>query len=385
MARRFASLLFPALLIAVTGAMSAQAQTTHPLHPFYTNARAQIGDGLPLPITLTPPPYGGIHAVPGATAVQGTTTTVPPSIMIATGQLTAPGTPMNIGAKANNPNIFQVQTSIAISWPKAPITFVANGRTGPDTVTWCPGFPLPTTSLNPSCTNPATTTPINPPVNSSLKYVRTANALGGTAQGAIAGVGGMTVGGGTGRGAVVAVRAGANQAPCVFLPKGNCRAAFDTVLPAPTQAGGGPFGFTNMTPGVPKVFPGVFDISANTMGTITYISVTGLPANGFSNKATSWGGPWTAGSLVVQALTAAGSPEVFTLMGNDQIVGTMTSTRVRQISLVSGAVSARTASKPNANRGWMNLYLPEPGAALGTVGALLALLVCHNVVRRGSR
>lgn len=392
MAQRVASLLFVSLLLAFTGSTAALAQTVHPLHPFYTNARSQIGDGLPLPIILTPPPYGDIHPIPGAVATIGVTTTVPPSIMIKAGQLTAPGTPpRNVGVAVNNPNVFQVQTSIAVSWPNATATFVANGRIGPDIVTWCPGFPVPTASFNPSCTNPATTMGgtttgtmtgmLNPPVNSSLRYVRTANALGGTAQQAIAG-NGMSIAGGTGRGALVAVRAGALLAPCVIGP--NCRVSFDTVVPAPIGAGGGPFGFTNMTPGIPKLFPGVFSVSANTSGVITNIAA-GLPANGFTNKATSWGAPWTGGKLKVQALTAAGAPEVFTLTGSDQIVGTMTSTRQRRVSLVTGAVSQRTASKPNANRGWVTLQLPEPGAALGTVSALIALLACHNLVRRRSR
>jgi hypothetical protein len=385
MARRISSLVLAGLWI-VAWSFSAQAQTTHPLHPFYSNTRAQIGDGLPIPITILPPPSGPVHPVNGGTVMQGTVTTtagVPKALTLPANVFTYNlGVPKNIGAKANNPNVFQVQTTLGFSFPMSTVMFVANGRTGPDTVTWCPGFPLPvnTPGGNPSCTNPSVTTPINPPVNSSVRYVRTANNLGGVGQARVRGFG-MSVAGGTNRGAVVAVRAGANQAPCVLLPLGNCRVAFDTVPPAATGAGGAAFGFTNMTPGIPPVKPGVFNVSANSKGTITYITTPGLNVNGFTNKATSWGAPWTAGMLTVRANTAAGAPELFVLSGSDvDLVSTQ-----RKVSLVAGAMSQRTTSKPNANRGWLNLYIPEPGAVAGAVGALLALFACHQLVRRRSR
>ena len=52
-----------------------------------------------------------------------------------------------------------------------------------------------------------------------------------------------------------------------------------------------------------------------------------------------------------------------------------------------GSLSARALSGPNANRGWLSLTLvvPEPTAALGAVGALAMLGLCHGLVRRRSR
>ena len=53
-----------------------------------------------------------------------------------------------------------------------------------------------------------------------------------------------------------------------------------------------------------------------------------------------------------------------------------------QVSLIAGAISDRTLSGPNANRGWLQMYVPEPGTTLGAVGALLTLLALHSVTRR---
>ena len=45
-----------ALLVAFAASTPAQATVeTRPVHRVYTNARFQRGDGLPIPITTTPP------------------------------------------------------------------------------------------------------------------------------------------------------------------------------------------------------------------------------------------------------------------------------------------------------------------------------------------
>jgi hypothetical protein len=75
--------------------------------------------------------------------------------------------------------------------------------------------------------------------------------------------------------------------------------------------------------------------------------------------------------------TAFGGSEMFTRTGSDNRVS-----GIGNISLVAGAVSARTTSGPNANRGWMTLTVPEPAAMLSAAGALLALVACHRLARR---
>ena len=362
----------------LTWAVPALAQ--YPVHPAYSNARAQIGNGLPIPITFAPPPRG--RAVPTTYATVWQASTSPqPSIMISANLLSAATITKNIGVWKSNNKVFQVQTSLNLKWPKNTVTFKAGGRTGPANVTWCPGLPPPTASYNPGCSFPLPSLdPRVTTINSALKYSKTVGQFGGVGQGAVAG------GAPGGRGAVVAVKGGVNP-PCV-IATGMCVAAFDTVVPAPTQAGGGSFGFKNTTPGVPAVVPGVFLVTALAPsvafpgalgGTIVAVGPV-VKATGFTNKATSWGGPWTTGNLTVLAQnTANGMTEVFALMGSDMING---ANGTRLISLVTGAVSQRTASKPNANRGWLTLYLPEPGALAGTLGALIALLGCHHLTRR---
>lgn len=49
----------------------------------------------------------------------------------------------------------------------------------------------------------------------------------------------------------------------------------------------------------------------------------------------------------------------------------------------AGALSQRTLTGPNSNRGWMRM--PEPHAVLGAAAALAVLAICHAVVCRRSR
>ncbi len=116
MSSKASSLSLAALLIAFAGSTTAQAALeTRPVHPVYTNARFQIGDGLPLPITDTPPPRGRINvatAIATPTVMQATTpfttgTGLPSgrSLFVATGLLTAPGNPVNVGVFLNNSRV----------------------------------------------------------------------------------------------------------------------------------------------------------------------------------------------------------------------------------------------------------------------------------------
>ena len=101
-----------------------------------------------------------------------------------------------------------------------------------------------------------------------------------------------------------------------------------------------------------------------------------------SNMVTgSKGFPWSTGFVTISQ-PGAGPPEIFFESGTDMRVA-----GVGNVSLVSGSPSARALSGPNANRGWLSLTLavPEPTAALGAVGALAMLGLCHGLVRRRSR
>jgi hypothetical protein len=103
-----------------------------------------------------------------------------------------------------------------------------------------------------------------------------------------------------------------------------------------------------------------------------------------TNMATSVQGPWTTGKLVVTNGAAGGAAETFTLTGKDS----RTVSGGGTIQLVSGAVSTRTASGPNANRGWVELQLQgfEDTPSLSPMGlaatAALMLLAGGYAVRR---
>jgi hypothetical protein len=190
--------LFCLLLAGAFVATTAHAQTaTYPVHPFYTNSRAQIGNGLPIPIGPTPPPNGRIKPVPGPGGIiQPTAGADPRSMMFLPGGVTAPGNPINIGVFLANSMVFQVNTAIQISGPgnfppttttAADIaTFSAGARTGPPTLTWCPGLPVPTAAYNPSCTGGETGL-LSP--GGSLRYQKTISGFqfGGVSQSKVGG------------------------------------------------------------------------------------------------------------------------------------------------------------------------------------------------------
>jgi hypothetical protein len=103
----------------------------------------------------------------------------------------------------------------------------------------------------------------------------------------------------------------------------------------------------------------VVNMGATPLGTIVspapFFAATGAVP---TNKATSTPGPWTTGKIVISQSNAGGDGEKFTLSGKDA----RTINGGGTISMVSGALSRRNASGPNANRGWVRLDLvPVPG------------------------
>lgn len=334
-------------LVAGAGVASAKLKTRHPIAG--SNSRAQIGGGLPLPITLTPPPNGRILPISGATLRQ-TTGPDPKMISIPAAQLTNPAAPQfQIGVFTNNSALFSVQSNLGFQWPgkaNGPAIFHAGGRTGATTYTFTPGGSIP----------------------GNFKYTATGSQFGGAAQGRV-----------TGTAKVWAIAA----APPPCSPGPTCIAVKIVANPALTQAGGGAFGFTNATSPVNQV-PGIYVVGANAAGSIFFRTPTPNSNPGPTNAANSAGAPWTTGVLTVNQPAALGAPEVFVLSGSDGRVG-----GVGTISLVSGALSTRTLSGPNANRGWLNLVIgagsaPVPGVSSWGV-AVVAALTLGSVVFMGRR
>jgi hypothetical protein len=154
-------------------------------------------------------------------------------------------------------------------------------------------------------------------------------------------------------------------------------------FPASVIPAGATTGFAVASPGTPlaPAPKGIRTFTTGAINALGSISVSGSAgASGLNNKATiSSGYPWTTGMISVNQ-PAAVPPELFILTGMDA----RDSFGVGSISLVSGALSLRALSGPNANRGWVRLTLPEPAAALGAAGAFLMLGLCHGMARRRS-
>ena len=365
------SILGLACLLVVALATSTQAQRSYPLTG---NSRAQIGDGLPIPIGFTPAPDGKIQVIPGARVIQ-TAGPDPKQISFPTAVATFDGPDFNLPVFLFNSKVFQVKTNVTIAWPAvgggpgnltSGLTFMAGGRPGPATVTWCPGQTV--VLGNPACTDPGTPQHTIPGL---LKYVATSNQFGGAIRGSAGGTADV--------GIVAAVPSpplpcdhaaapGPGGAPCVVI--------FALATPDPTGLMGGPFSNVASTPGAPPGAPGGLrnaKVSAN--GAVLSVTSPGLGA-GIANPATNFGGPYTTGMITVNQTGAVGTPEVFILTGSDNRVN-----GIGTLSLVAGGLSDRTLTGPNGNRAWLNFTVvgDTPGLSSWGIGFLAVLLASLGV------
>jgi hypothetical protein len=335
-------------------------------HSLTGNSRAQIGNGLPIPITGQPVPGGRIFAIPGA-IVHQTLGPDPKNMRQDPGQFRAgnlqntvtPNININLGVFPSNSKVFQVRTQIAISGPGALVpppppskaSLKAGGRTGASAVQFCAGSTVPPAG-NPGCL----TAGAGGGINGSVRFTKTANQFGGPGQS------------NAGGNADVALRVGGT-------PPGVVTAIFAFATPAGTGAAGGPFGFSNMTAGgVPGMASGVGVFSATAAGNISGMTLVAGLGSGIANPATSYGVPWTTGMLTISVTLNVGPPSIFVMTGMDSRVS-----GVGAISLVSGSVSARALSGPNANRAWANYVvgpqiLPTPAMSTHGLAAAFGLL-----------
>lgn len=399
MSLRSRTLGLACLLLAIGWGSAAQAQQY--LLTSNSGGQAQIGTGLPLPVgtagiftggtsaatagtafwppLLIPPvsPQTGGHLISqtGGTA-NGGAIIIPPNVL----SKPAAGTPNVIGGLfPTNPGVFQVATTISYAWPAVTATLAPGGGPG-----------IPGTTVTQSAQG------------GSITYTGSAAAFGGPAQISI------STGPGAAGGRVGPNAASVPPVASVWInfqgklpasatriglagasnPAGVGQVGAPTGAPTavtnwgPVTAGnpnGGGVGAINVTPaqtigGTPA---GITCCTVTPAGSLANGSLA-LPANFLSNMVTgSKGFPWTT-AFITLSQPAAG--EVFFQSGTDMRVG-----GVGNISLVSGALSTRALSGPNANRGWLSLTLPEPTAALGAAGALGMLGLLHGLVRRRSR
>jgi hypothetical protein len=353
-----ASVLAVGLVLALAWATTAQAQTA--VYSLSGNTRAQIGAGLPLPITFQPAPNGKVVINDQGFVFQ----TAGPDPKAMTFQLNT-ATPIFGPVTSTafvalfNTRVHQVKTSLVVNGPLGGTAmFSAGGRTGPGTLTWCPGQPLPT-AVNPACTNATSATVVHGAnFNASMRYQATANQFGGTSRAIVGG------------GASVVIRAGATLAPCKQIQLGgtnaSCLAAFSLPVINPSGVGGGPFGTVNVT--TPALSPGnVHFIGVLANGQVTAVGAT--PLGTFpKNNVISYGAPYTTGKVTVRAPLALGGAETFYLQGSDNRVD-----GIGSISLVSGGLSLRSISGYNANRNWLNYELAPFSVPSISNGGLILL------------
>lgn len=358
-----ANILAIGLVLSFAWATTVQAQTA--VYSLSGNTRAQIGNGLPLPVTFQPAPNGKIVLTDNAFVIQ-TAGPDPKNMTFQLNTATPLFGPVTTTALVAlfNPRVFQVQTSLIVNGPYGASAingttamFSAGGRSGPAIFSWCPGMALPTASFNPGCTAPTSAiADFGATQNASIRFQATSNQFGGVTRAIVGG------------GASVVIRAGATKAPCKAVALGgtgvSCAGAFSLPVINPKAVGGAPIGVVNITS--PALSPGnvrVIGVLAN--GQVTAVGPTGTSTSmtgtamsmtnvfismGFpKNNVRTYGAPWTTGKVTVRAPLALGGAETFFLQGGDNRVD-----GIGSISLVSGGIGRRTLSGYNGNRGWLN-------------------------------
>jgi hypothetical protein len=361
------------LWIALVTASASSAQNYYSVTG--GGGQTQIGDGLPLPIqvnrtlmggpigtgTMLPPLLIPVNPDP-AKAIIKQTGAAPAQMKLQPGVLRrVPGSPKVIGLAANNPKVLQVKTRISFSGPanvKGTMTFKKDG--------------VRTKALSFA----------GAPAGAVAFYSGSINRFGGPSQMRVAVLSEI--------GVWLNVAA---MLPCKHPAfggaNGSCVAPLVPVYPASLAAAGGAMtmagkvtaGVTVTTPGGPPAkSPGVVALSIpNSTGLIAK-SANLKNTGSLTNMATSVGFPWTTGKVVLSQPSALAAFEKFTVTGKDS----RSAMGVGTISLVSGALSNRKLSGPNANKSWARYTLPEPGVALGAAAALAALALGHALARRRS-
>jgi len=391
--------------------------------------RGQIGDGLPLPISIAPArtgpfsaitmhttdPFGGLPLVgnglgqfgqikPTTNAFINQTTAAPHAaktgnpraLTVAPGLFHYGEAEGSIGVVAFNNAVFAVQTNLIYDQPHPgtdgngnPVTppgatgpgdlsrvLSAGGRPGLATVTYCAGAPgSPGNNFNGFCTDPGK----GVGVNGLARFTKTSNQFGGVSTGRTLGT--------------AKVYFNKDGLALINLPCTGCQFQLSTVIPGTTGVAGGPFGGTVMNPAFQTatgVYTGTIGFNGTIIGFGNIVTpgggTTTVTGNGIyftGQAASSVGFPLTTGKLTVSVTEVLpGEPvEIWKRGGTDA----RTAGGNGVVALNTGAMSARSISKGNANRTWITYEIPEPSAILAASAGLLALFGCNQLVRRRSR
>jgi len=366
------AVLGTALLLGLGLATSAQADKIFSLTG--GGGQLHIGNGLQLPIqaaatggqtgTVFPPLLIPPNAVPKILGTVAKPLIGPTGmgkqgyqrrLSIPKGVLSKPGILKTVGVKFSNPTVFAVATNIKYTWPAAPAVFSTGAVVGPATI--------PTVGTT---------------FGGSMTYSNgLGSRFGGPAQFRLASGGAAGI---IGPPVTVYIKVNATTPPCThpaFLgPNAACVAGILHALPTGLAAIGADPAATYTTPGGPVVGMNVaiVKMGAVPLGQVLAKALVATNTAIPTNMATSQPGPWTTGKVIITNM-AASPAETFTLSGKDS----RTAGGGGSIQFVAGSLSARTASGPNANRGWLTLVLataaPVPAMSLTGLAATVALIL----------
>jgi hypothetical protein len=235
-----------------------------------------------------------------------------------------------VGVKVSNPYVFAVATNLGFTWPAAPAVFSTGNAVGVTTILAHGGTMTYSNALGSRFGGPAVSQISNgDPVAGDLYPTAAVTGF---------------------------IKINATTPPCTHNNFGGtdlgCVAGI--VLAKPTGLGAVGGAASVMTPGAVVVGKNIVraKLGLTPLGTVIGASKAGTVVVLPTNKASSRGGPWTTGRIIIQNF-AAGGPEVFTLSGKDLRTAGGNGT----IQFVSGALSTRLVNGRNANRGWLRLVV----------------------------
>ena len=334
-----------------------------------SGAQLHIGGGLALPIQPSVTVVGGVFpplmipAVTGVTVVGTTAMASGQQITVPANALHKTAAQQTVGLFTSNQTLYAVATNLSYDWPTAPAVFSVNGRTGPATLLLTGGAPQQTIRYSPRV--------VGKRFGGAAAFALTPGPAAGLVPAAPI--------------TIYAVALGTpGFPPCTHPAFGGtnaaCVGALLNAMATGVAAIGQPAGAIVTTPGgvgglppQPGIVVGKF--GATPIGTVSAAVFTPTGNPGGTNMATSFGYPFTTGKITLKAGNATGAPESFVISGND----TRTAGGAGTIQMVAGALSFRTISKENANRGWVRLVLvalpPVPAMSPLSTGIMIVLML----------
>jgi hypothetical protein len=353
--KRLAVCIAASFLVSTFG-LATGAQAVKRFSVTGGGGQLHIGNGLALPIQAAVPNFPAtptmfptlLIPVAGQPIVSGTVTRTQMTagsknayqrkLNVPIGVLNKSAVKNTVGVKFSNPAVFAVATNLSYKWPAAPAVFDQQGGGTTAMVTGSGG---------------------------TMTYSNALGRFGGAAAFAIANGDPSSPDLLAGSAVTVYLKINGITPPCTFpmtIASNGCVAGVVAASPTGTGVIGAAAGATATTMAInpaPDVVAVKLGSTVGITGTLLPGTFAGMPFPFFvasagipPNDATSTGGPFTTGKLVISN-PAASPAEKFTIEGRDLRGASGNGT----IQMVAGSLSTRVLSGANANRGWVQLTL----------------------------